>query len=69
MMVSERINRMCAEVIRVSADLDQLTARGHSETVYAVMMRMKLAAMTVELECTDLVDRLQESVRTLKRTS
>ena len=60
-MVSDRIIQLCKDVERLACELDRLTARGHSRTVYAVLMRMKLAAMTAELVTADLVERLQQT--------
>lgn len=58
-MMSHRIARLCKDVERLACELDRLTSRGHSRTVYAVLMRMRLAAMTAELVTADLVERLQ----------
>jgi crotonobetainyl-CoA:carnitine CoA-transferase CaiB-like acyl-CoA transferase len=60
-MISDRIVQLCKDVERLACELDRLTARGHSRTVYAVLMRMKLAAMTAELVTADLVERLQQA--------
>ncbi|HVG05890.1 MAG TPA: hypothetical protein VM937_13210 [Burkholderiaceae bacterium] len=60
-MMSDRIIQLCKDVERLACELDRLTARGHSRTVYAVLMRMKLAAMTAELVTADLVERLQHA--------
>ena len=59
--VSERIARMCTVVGTLARELDLLTAGGHARTVYAVMVRMRLAAMTADLVTADLVERLQAS--------
>ena len=68
-MMSDRIVQLCKDVERLACELDRLTTRGHSRTVYAVLMRMKLAAMTAELVTADLVERLQEATSVAKATS
>ena len=60
-MMSHRIIQLCKDVERLACELDRLTSRGHSRTVYAVLMRMRLAAMTAELVTADLVERLQQA--------
>ena len=67
-MISDRIIRLCKDVERLACELDLLTARGHSRTVYAVLMRMRLAAMT-ELVTADLVERLQQAPLDAKAAS
>ena len=68
-MISDRIIRLCKDVERLACELDLLTARGHSRTVYAVLMRMRLAAMTAELVTADLVERLQQAPLDAKAAS
>jgi crotonobetainyl-CoA:carnitine CoA-transferase CaiB-like acyl-CoA transferase len=68
-MISDRIVQLCKDVERLACELDRLTARGHSRTVYAVLMRMKLAAMTAELVTADLVERLQQAPAIAKADS
>ena len=68
-MISDRIIQLCKDVERLACELDRLTARGHSRTVYAVLMRMKLAAMTAELVTADLVERLQQAPSVVKAVS
>ncbi len=68
-MISARIIQLCKDVERLACELDRLTARGHSRTVYAVLMRMKLAAMTAELVTADLVERLQQAPSTTNTAS
>ena len=68
-MISDRIIRLCKDVEGLACDLDLLTARGHSRTVYAVLMRMRLAAMTAELVTADLVERLQQAPLDAKAAS
>ena len=62
-MMSERIIRLCKDVERLACELDRLTARGHSRNSYAVLMRMKLAAMTADLVTSDLIERMQGASR------
>jgi hypothetical protein len=57
-MVSSKIAKMCEKVVAQATELDKLTDGGHAGTVYALMLRMKLANSTVELVYEDLVDRL-----------
>ena len=68
-MISDRIIRLCKDFERLACELDLLTARGHSRTVYAVLMRMRLAAMTAELVTADLVERLQQAPLDAKAAS
>lgn len=58
-MISERISRLCISVERLACELDGLTAKGQAGTTRAVMMRMKLAAMTADLVTADLLERLR----------
>jgi len=59
MIISERIIRLCKSVERLACELDCLTARGHAGTTHAVLMRMKLAAMTADLVTADLIERMR----------
>ena len=68
-MMHNRIVQLCKDVERLACELDRLTARGHSRTVYAVLLRMKLAAMTAELVTADLVERLQQAPSAAQATS
>lgn len=60
-MTSDRIVQLCKDVERMACELDRLTARGHSRTAYAVLLRMKLAAMTTDLVTADLMQRMREA--------
>lgn len=65
-MVTDRIIRLCKSVERLACELDSLTARGHAGTTHAVLMRMKLAAMTADLVTEDLIERLRTESRPAK---
>ena len=49
---------MCNKVQAMAAELNQLTDSGHAATAYAIVLRMQLAAATVELVEADLMYRL-----------
>ena len=58
-------------VVLVEPEIPQNTGNiaRHSRTVYAVLMRMRLAAMTAELVTADLVERLQQAPLDAKAAS
>ncbi|MEP6609500.1 MAG: hypothetical protein ABJA83_12580 [Burkholderiaceae bacterium] len=60
-MMSDRIIRLCKHVELLACELDRWTARGQAGTARAVLLRMKLAAMTADLVAGDLIERLQDS--------
>jgi len=60
-LMNDQVVRLCKKVKELADELNLLTAGGHSNTVYAVMVRMRLAAMAAELETADLMERLQTS--------
>jgi hypothetical protein len=55
------IAQLCDKVTKLANELDDLTAQGHARTGYAVLVRMRLAAMTVELVYLDLINRTRPS--------
>jgi len=61
--MSTKIIRLCKHVELLACELDRWTARGKAGTARAVLLRMKLAAMTAELVSADLVERLQIASR------
>ena len=61
--MSDRIIRLCNHVELLACELDRWTARGQGGTARAVLLRMKLAAMTVDLVTDDLVERMQLAAR------
>lgn len=69
MMVTDRIIRLCKSVERLACELDCLTARGHAGTTHAVLMRMKLAAMTADLVTEDLLERMRAESRPAKASA
>lgn len=60
-MISDRIVRLCKHVELLACELDRWTARGQAGSARAVLLRMKLAAMTSELVTADLVERMQQA--------
>lgn len=65
-MMSDRIISLCKHVELLACELDRWTARGQAGTARAVLLRMKLAAMTAELVSLDLIERMQQSSRHTK---
>jgi len=61
--MSTKIIRLCRHVELLACELDRWTARGQAGTAHAVLLRMKLAAMTAELVSADLVERMQLASR------
>ncbi|MGH6612110.1 MAG: hypothetical protein ACRECQ_17845 [Burkholderiaceae bacterium] len=53
--------QLCESVEELARKLDRLTAMGRGHTTPAVLLRMRLAAMTAELVTIDLVERLREA--------
>lgn len=68
-MMSARLIRLCKDVERLACELDRLTTRGHSRTAYAVLMRMKLAALTADLVTADLIERMQQASSSARAAS
>jgi len=60
-MISDRITYLCKHVEFLACELDRWTSRGQAGTARAVLLRMKLAAMTAELVTVDLIDRMQQA--------
>ncbi len=60
-MPSARIIRLCKHVELLALELDRWTARGRAGTTRAVLLRMKLAAMTTDLVTADLIERTRAS--------
>lgn len=60
-MISDRIIYLCKHVELLACELDRWTARGQAGTARAVLLRMKLAAMTADLVAADLIDRMQKA--------
>jgi hypothetical protein len=67
--MSDRIIRLCARVELLACELDRWTARGRGNSARAVMLRMKLAAMTADLVTDELVERMQTTVRHTKASA
>lgn len=60
-MGAERIIRLCNSVELLAGTLDKLNARGRGGSVQAVLLRMKLAALTAELVAADVLERVRQS--------
>ena len=60
-MSVRRILKLCNSVEGLAHELDRLNARGRGCTAPAVLMRMKLAAMTAELVAADLIERARQT--------
>ncbi len=56
---SVKVVNLCSRVERMATELDLLVARGHAKTTWCVMLRMKLAALTVELVWEDWLERMR----------
>lgn len=52
-----RIIKLCDNVEGLAHELERLNVRGRGATATAVLMRMKLAALTAELVAADLIER------------
>jgi len=62
-MILPRIVELCNNVETLATELDRLNACGRGGTTPAVLMRMKLAALTAELVTADLIERMRETAR------
>lgn len=62
-MILPRIVELCNNVETLATELDRLNACGRGGTTPAVLMRMKLAALTAELVTADLIERAREAAR------
>ena len=60
-MAARRILHLCNNVEVLAYTLEKLNARGRGSSVQAVMLRMKLAALTAELVAADLIERARQS--------
>lgn len=60
-MAAQRIIRLCSNVELLACALDKLNARGRGASAQAVMLRMKLAALTAELVAADVIERARQS--------
>lgn len=61
MMAAQRIIRLCNSVELLACTLEKLNARGRGASTQAVMLRMKLAALTAELVAADVIERARQS--------
>lgn len=52
-----RIIKLCNNVEGLARELDRMNERGRGSSTTAVLVRMKLAALTVELISADLIER------------
>jgi hypothetical protein len=59
-MGAERIIRLCNSVELLAGALDKLNARGRGASAQAVLLRMKLAALTSELVAADVIERARQ---------
>jgi hypothetical protein len=60
-MAAQRIIHLCNNVELLAYTLEKLNARGRGASAQAVMLRMKLAALTVELVAADVIERVRQS--------
>jgi len=60
-MAPERTIHLCHDVEVLALSLGQLNARRCEDDAEAVLLRMKLAALTTELRATDLIERTRRS--------
>ena len=60
-MAAQRIIYLCNSVELLAYTLEKLNARGRGASVQAVLLRMKLAALTAELVAADLIERARQS--------
>lgn len=60
-MAAQRIIRLCNSVELLAGTLDRLNARGRGASTQAVMLRMKLAALTAELVAADVIERARQN--------
>jgi len=59
-MGAQRIIRLCNSVELLAGTLDKLNARGRGASAQAVLLRMKLAALTAELVAADVIERARQ---------
>jgi hypothetical protein len=60
-MAARRIIHLCNNVELLAYTLEKLNARGRGGSAQAVLLRMKLAALTAELVAADLIERARQS--------
>jgi len=60
-MAAQRIFHLCNNVELLAYTLERLNARGRGSSAQAVLLRMKLAALTAELVATDVIERVRQS--------
>ncbi|MGZ9032372.1 MAG: hypothetical protein ACXW2G_13435 [Burkholderiaceae bacterium] len=60
-MAAHRIIHLCNNVELLAYTLEKLNARGRGASAQAVMLRMKLAALTAELVAADVIERVRQS--------
>jgi hypothetical protein len=59
-MAAQRIILLCNSVELLAYALEKLNARGRGGSVQAVLLRMKLAALTSELVAADVIERARQ---------
>ena len=59
-MGAELIIRLCNNVELLASALDKLNARGRGASAQAVLLRMKLAALTADLVAADVIERARQ---------
>ena len=59
-MAAHRIIHLCNNVEVLAYALEKLNARGRGASAQAVLLRMKLAALTAELIAADLIERTRQ---------
>jgi hypothetical protein len=59
-MAAQRIIHLCNNVELLACTLEKLNARGRGASTQAVMLRMKLAALTAELVAADVIERVRQ---------
>ena len=59
-MAAHRIIHLCNNVEVLAFTLEKLNARGRGNSAQAVLLRMKLAALTAELITADLIERTRQ---------
>ena len=65
LMAAQRILHLCNNVEALGLRLENVNERASGEGAQAVLLRMRLAALTTELIATDLIERArQQSVLT-----
>ena len=59
-MAAQRILHLCNNVEALALRLEKLNERASGERAQAVLLRMRLAALTTELIATDLIERARQ---------